>query len=106
MPLSHCDEGDLIRPHAMRSQYAFDAVGAAVAGFRMRLRVAVSLLQNPNFPPIWMTEGARFSAPLLGFRPDKGSGVVHLIVTAPRVFVPTIIQSSIEYPSPVSGFRP
>src|SRR6266446_4220773 len=50
-----------------------NAIGAAVAGFRLRLRVAASLLQNPNPRPIWMTEGARFSAPLLGFRPDKGS---------------------------------
>jgi len=43
------------------------------------------LLQNPNPRPIWMTEGdhrwwatlvhesAHFSAPLIGFRPEKGS---------------------------------
>ena len=47
-----------------------NAVGATVAGFCVRLRIAVSLLQNPNPRPT------------------------------------TIIQSSIEYPSPVSGFRP
>jgi hypothetical protein len=97
---------------------ASHGVGAAVADSRLRLPVAVSMLQNPNPRPIWMTAGA---PPLVGHARQRecallgspywvptrqGIGCGSSFVTAPRVFVPTITRSSIEYPSPVPGFRP
>ena len=57
------------------------------------------MLQNPNPRPIWVIEGApplvgharqresaRFSAPLLGFRPEKGSATSCLLPVARVAF--------------------